>query len=105
MIPCAPKDFKCLSMRCLKALGCQIRYEIKSRGRLVVNFSLLSFETTKLGPQRITVESSAMSWPPLFLLNYPTRITWKNLSESRRTSCKNGRQTRKAGFRSVLHQK
>ena len=65
MIPCASKDFKCLTRRCLKALGCQIRYEIKSRGRLAVNFSLLSYETTKLGPQRITVKSSEMSWPPL----------------------------------------
>ena len=65
MIPCAPKDFKCLSRHCLKALGCQIRYEIKSRGRLVVNFSLLSYETTKLGSQRVMVKSSEMSWSPL----------------------------------------
>ena len=38
----------------------------KGRGRLLVNFSFLHDETIKLGPQRVTVKSSDMSWGPLF---------------------------------------
>ena len=34
-----------------------------------MNFSFLHYETRKLGPQRIMVKSSEVSWPPLLAVS------------------------------------